>query len=236
MKLKSFLVIAFLLVGKAVYGQALLIILFGDKLATEKFQMGVNFAITASDVTGIDDTSFRRSWAFGAFGEIKLNDTWSLQPEFTIKTPGGAKDIPSGATGNSAIDSVFTSQSVIFETGSITLPFILKFKRGHFGIGVGPQVGYLVSAKNRFEGRTGNEGDLTFERDAKDGLNRWDAGVTGLVEYYFKPERKMQTLRLGLKYYLGLTDIFKDNSGDKVGNSVLLFTVGIPVGKGEASE
>jgi hypothetical protein len=231
-KLRNVILISLLLFGKVAYGQALLIILFGDKLSTEKFQMGINFAMTASDLPGLEETKLRTSWAFGALGEIKLNDTWSLQSELTIKTPGGARVESELNTGDSSIDSVFSSATVSRESSQIALPVYLKFKTKRFGIAAGPQVGYLTKAKDRFEGTTIKGTDLTVERDAKENLNRWDAGITGLVEYYFAPEKKMKTLRLGLKYYYGLTDILKNNKGDAVTNSVFLLTLGIPVGGG----
>jgi hypothetical protein len=40
----------------------------------------------------------------------------------------------------------------------------------------------------------------------------------------------MKSLRLSLKYYYGLTDILKDNQGDPLRNSILLLSLGIPVG------
>jgi len=35
--------------------QALLILLFGDKLSTESFQMGINASLSASTINGIDN-------------------------------------------------------------------------------------------------------------------------------------------------------------------------------------
>ena len=90
------------------HSQALLILLFGDKLSTENFQMGINFSIALPNINGIDGTSINTGWAFGMFGEIKINETWSLQPELTLKTPGGAKDLPYIGTGDPAVDSIIT--------------------------------------------------------------------------------------------------------------------------------
>jgi len=39
--------------------QALLILLFGDKLSNENFQAGINASLYASNFTGMDDTKYR---------------------------------------------------------------------------------------------------------------------------------------------------------------------------------
>ena len=46
----------------------------------------------------------------------------------------------------------------------------------------------------------------------------------------------MLSTRLGLKYYMGLTDIIKDNTGDAVTNSIFLLSLGIPIGGGNEEE
>lgn len=50
---KYLLVFLFLLAfNQTAQSQALLIILFGDKLSTETFQMGINASLSASDLIG----------------------------------------------------------------------------------------------------------------------------------------------------------------------------------------
>jgi len=63
MMIRAILLAFLLLAGsaQAAQSQALLIILFGDKLSTEKFQMGINADITFSGVNGLNDASTRLS-------------------------------------------------------------------------------------------------------------------------------------------------------------------------------
>ena len=79
--------------NSAANAHALLILLFGDKLSTESFQMGINASLSASTINGIDNAEYRVSWAFGAFGELRFSDNWFLHFNLTIKTPGGAKNV-----------------------------------------------------------------------------------------------------------------------------------------------
>jgi hypothetical protein len=210
--------------------QALLMLLFGDKLSTEKFQMGINAAVTASDIAGITDANFRYSWAFGAFGEVKFNDDWFLHFNLTAKTPGGAKNVQPFEEIIPEIDTLTTDISVARSFNYITLPVYVKYRLGPIKIGVGGQVGYLTSASDVYNGYTFLGDDLTMDRDIKDKLNHWDAGVTGIIDYYLNQEAKMKSMRISLTYYYGLMDILKDNPGDPWKNSFFLLSVAIPMG------
>ena len=51
-----------LFVHHAAQGQALLVLLFGDKLSTETFQLGINADVGWTGQTGLTDSSTRFSW------------------------------------------------------------------------------------------------------------------------------------------------------------------------------
>ena len=210
--------------------QALLILLFGDKLSTETFQMGINASLSASNINGLDNTDYRISWAFGAFGEVKFTDDWYLHFNLTAKTPGGAKNVEPFEDILPVIDTLTSDIQITRALNYITLPVFIKYRLGPVKLGVGAQLGYLTSAGDIYEGFTFLGDDLSMERNIRDKLNLWDAGVTGIIDYFFKPEKNMRSLRLSLTYYYGLTDILKDNTGDAWNNSIYLLSIAIPVG------
>jgi hypothetical protein len=216
--------------------QALLMILFGDKLSTETFQVGINASASASNINGISDTKFRYSWAFGAFGEIRFSDTWYLHIDLTIKTPGGAKNVQPFMPFDPIVDSLFTGGRVDRSFNYITLPVMAKYRAGAWKFGLGGQLGYLTSATDVYTGSTILGDDFTMDRRVTDFFNRWDAGLAGTVEYFFMPEKKMRSMRISLKYYYGLTDVLKDNQGDAWTNSILLLSFGIPIGGSDEEE
>lgn len=210
--------------------QALIILLFGDKLSTETFQMGINGSLSASNINGIDNTNYRISWAFGAFGEVRLSDYWFLHFNLTVKTPGGAKNVEPLVPVPPEVDTLLTGLKVTRSFNYITLPIFIKYKLGSVKLGVGAQLGYLTSADDTYDAITPLGNDLTVVTNIRDNLNHWDAGVTGIIDYFFKPEKNMRSLRISLTYYYGLTDMLKDNTGNAWNNSIFLLSVGIPVG------
>lgn len=211
-------------------GQALLIILFGDKLSTDTFQMGINASGSASTLTGLDQSAFRYDWAFGAFGEIKFSPDWFLHFDLTIKTPAGAKDVEPFMDPYDVTDSLFTGLNVTRKINYITLPVYIKYAVGSFKFGVGGQLGYMTSATDVYSGSTVLGDDFTMDRRVIDHFNRLDAGVTGMADFFFKPQEEMRSLRLSLSYYHGLLDVLKENDGKIVSNSIFLLSLAIPIG------
>ena len=226
---------------QAASGQALLIILFGDKLSTEKFQMGINADLTWSDLSGIDNTKMRMSWGFGAYGEIKLGTHWRLQPEVMVKTPAGASNFTPGAPGNpfvpvgdTLVDQAIATGTVTRSAQYITVPLSLKYVAGPIGFSAGGQIGFLLSASDELESDV-LQGQLRLNESVTNNLNTVDAGVVFGLEYALSPSKQMRSMRISVKYYLGLLDTIKNNSGNAVRNSILFVGLDIPVGGSDAA-
>lgn len=223
-------------------GQALLIILFGDKLSTETFQLGINADFGWSGLSGIDGSDLKRTWSFGAYGEIKLSDHWRLQPELTLKTPGGAEGLRAGdpgvpfePVGDSLIDAALANGTVTRSMGYVSLPVYLKYVAGPIGLGAGGQIGFLTKANDLLESDV-LQGQLQLEQSVKDSLNGLDAGLIFSLDYSLKPSLQMRSIRINAKYYLGLMDTIENNTGPAVKNSIFFIGLDIPVGGGGAAE
>ena len=226
----KYLVIIVFLYAPVSNAQALLIILFGDQLSTETFQAGINASGSASTLTGLSQGQYRYDWAFGAFGELKLSPDWFLHLDLTIKTPAGAKDVKPFEDPHEITDSIFTGLSVTRKINYITLPVYIKYAVGSFKFGVGGQVGYMTSATDVYSGSTVLGDEFSMDRKVMGYFNRWDAGLTGMVDFFFRPDEEMKSLRLSLSYYYGLLDVMKENSGSAVNNSIFLLSLAIPIG------
>ncbi|HXE84574.1 MAG TPA: hypothetical protein VN513_14715, partial [Gemmatimonadales bacterium] len=53
----------------AARGQALLVLLFGDKFASERVQGGIKFDVVGSTLSGVPNAERLRSWDLGGFIE-----------------------------------------------------------------------------------------------------------------------------------------------------------------------
>ena len=217
-------------------GQALLVLLFGDKLSTEKFQVGINADVGWTGQTNLLDSSTRFSWAFGAYGEVKLGERWRLQPELTLKTPAGAEGLfageagnPFAPTGNEDIDEVIDTGRVTRSLNYISVPVFAKYLLGPLGIGGGGYVAFLTGATDELKSDV-DQGTIRLNDGAKDQLNTVDAGLIFSLDFSLKPEAEMRSIRINGKLYYGLTDTVKDNPGESVKNWMLFLGLDIPVG------
>jgi hypothetical protein len=224
------------------HGQALLVLLFGDKLSTEKFQLGINADVGWTGQTNLLDSSTRFSWAFGAYGEVKLGERWRLQPELTLKTPAGAKGLfageagnPFAPTGNEDIDEVIDTGRVTRSLNYISVPVFAKYLLGPIGIGGGGYVAFLTGATDELSSDV-DQGRVRLNESSKDYLNTVDAGLILSLDFALKPQAEMRSIKINGKLYYGLTDTVKDNPGESVKNWMLFLGLDVPVGGKKAVE
>lgn len=136
----------------------------------------------------------------GAFADIGVSENFGVQPELFYSSLGAKQK---GTDGD---------PDATLDLGYINLPILAKYKNSGFSAFLGPQIGYLLSAKAKSGGTT---------EDEKSQLKSTDfSGVIG-VGY---------TLTSGLgfdaRYQIGFSDISKNSGSDgSLKNSA--FLVGI---------
>jgi hypothetical protein len=217
------------------HGQAILVLLFGDKFASEKLQGGIKVDMAWSTLTGLPDAERLRSFAVGGFLELKLGTRVSLQPEFTFKFPAGAKGLPFTSTGEPRVDSAFATASnvsVARTLGYVTVPILAKVTFGRLRLGVGPQLGYVVKAFDHYTGSVAREDDLSYDVALWSRVNRWDAGISVLAELALSGSRGLQSLRVRAGWYRSFSDALSDAPGT---NDILSLGLGVPIGGPKAA-
>ena len=213
----------------AAHGQVLLGILFGDKLASEKFHIGLTAGANFSDISGVDGTKVKAGLVLGLLGEWKLSDNLFLQPELLPFYYAGAKNMPPGGLeGIPELEDEVLDKERQTNLKYFEIPILLKYAlgNGRWHLGAGPQIGFLTSAQDMYDGVIENE--ITIKADRKEMLNSTDAGVAFVLEYKTAPTPF--AMGVTARYYLGLTDIVKDNTGDALYNRI--FTLGITMAMG----
>ena len=131
----------------------------------------------------------------GAFAEFKVSDKFAVQPEL-LYSAQGAKFSEAGA-------------SSTFNLNYINIPVMAKFNVAEaFTLEVGPQIGFLMSAKA--------EGV-----DFKELCNSTDFGLNFGAGYNLS-----ETTSLGLRYNMGLSDVLKNQVDGSSKNSSIQLSFG----------
>ena len=215
---------------RALHAQAILVLLFGDKFASETVQGGVKFDVVGTTLAGLPDAERKWSWALGGFIEVKLDRRLSIQPEFTFKSPAGAQGLPFVPTGEPEVDNAFTAAADVSVTrtlGYITIPVLLKLTAGRFRFGAGPQIGYLVRAEDRYIGSVAREDDLSYTKSLWSRVHYWDGGISLLGEFALAPHLGLRSGRVRVTWYRSFGDVLSDTPG---GNDVLGIGFALPIG------
>jgi hypothetical protein len=166
---------------------------------------GANFASVGGDET--DDFGTRTSFHFGVTAGISVSDKFSVQPELVYSSQGASYDFD-GFDGDVKLDY-------------LNLPIMAQFQVADgFSIEVGPQFGFLMSAKVEAEGE---------EEDIKDELKGLDLAAGIGVNYAMA-----SGLNFGARYNLGLSNVNDGEGSDDIKNqnNVIQVSIGYRFGGG----
>ena len=180
---------------------------FGFVNAQEKADMafgvkgGLNIStITNADVDGVNSKSLIGFHA-GFFGEFMISNKFAIQPEVLYSAQGTELEFE-GISGDLKLDY-------------ITIPVMAKYYVADaFSLELGPQIGFLVSAK----AKSGGESE-----DVKDELKSTDVSLNFGLGYDIT-----QNFMIGARYSLGLTRLQDEliPGEDESKNSVFQISVG----------
>ncbi|MDI6050685.1 MAG: porin family protein [Bacteroidota bacterium] len=192
---------------KKIILMVVMVFTFGFVNAQEKADMafgvkgGLNIStITNADVDGVNTKSLV-GFHVGFFGEFMISNKFAIQPEVLYSAQGTELEFE-GISGDLKLDY-------------ITIPVMAKYYVADaFSLELGPQIGFLVSAK----AKSGGESE-----DVKDELKSTDVSLNFGAGYDITPN-----FMIGVRYSLGLTrlqdEIFPGEDESK--NSVFQISVG----------
>lgn len=209
--------------------QALIMLLFGDKLASESFIGGINAGLSMTTFGNVPNATYRIDWSFGAFMEWDLGHDWSVSPEVTFKTPAGSNGMSGLWTERQDIVDSLTDPKESARLSYVTIPVLIKYQIGPLRAFVGPKVGYVVAATDNITGQGPDGGRMDAEKLSFSRVNRWDVGFDLGCEFLVDPTLGMQSMRLSLRYYLGLLDVYHSDNVTTTNHGFYL-NLGIPMG------
>ena len=182
----------------------------------QEFKFGAKTGLNVSTLTGdVEDVKSKIGFHIGGFAEIKFGEKFAIQPELLFSTQGAKSEYTEGFEGF----DVNVEENL--KLNYINLPIMAKyFVTEKLNIQAGPQVGFLMSAKNDYKASFGGESE-SEEVDIKDETNSIDFGVNFGLGYDFT-----ENIFVEARYNLGLTDLPKEDSDFKAKNAVFQLSLG----------
>ena len=189
-------------------GQAALIaLLFGDKVASENFNLSLEVGMNFSDISNFENAKKRRGAInFGIAGNIRLSDNWYVSPNVYFWSRRRLHlNSFSLYTGNPSIDSQFVDVPTNFVMNYIDVPVLFSYQTDNkkFRFSTGPQLSFMQNTTASFSGVDGD-----FEQDFNELVHDIDFGALIDVAYILGKAHKGKGLHLHFRYYYGFTNVF----------------------------
>lgn len=228
--MKKYLVIVFLIVSSyQANSQVLISLLFGDKLNSPGMEFGLEGGVNFSHISGLESNARLSSFNLGFYFDIRINDPWYLYTGLLVKSRLGTNKLSNADLEFLQTDVYQGKGDYSQELNYFIVPALARYKlKNRIYLEAGPQFGLLHKAWVEFNSDVEGK-DARIRQYNKDNINRLDAGLTGGMGYQLIDGKGMT---IGIKYYVGLVDVYKDKPGTK-NNSVFL-KVNIPIGAAKA--
>lgn len=225
MKKTIFITLTFLLLSSTVMkGQAaLLVLIFGDKAATENFHFSLKLGVNYSIIHGYEEGRNAASLNFGLVNNIRLTDKLTLVPEFIPLAARQIKDVPVETTGNPDLDDLLVEvESANRKLSYIDIPVLLKVKLSErFSIAAGPQISFLTGASDTYKSIPIEDVRLTTEVDIKSLVNKIDVGAAIDLTYILVHPKGGKGINLFLRYNKGFMNLATESESTKYTSSII---------------
>ncbi|MGB7841507.1 MAG: porin family protein [Salinimicrobium sp.] len=191
---------------KLLLAGALLFVGISSTIAQE-IQWGVKAGANYSTLTIDEDVDYMVGFHAGVLAEFPLTAKFSLQPELLYSLEGAKSEY------NFKEEEWIIHSKDKLKLGYFNLPVMAKYEvtRG-LSLETGPQIGYLLSAKDEYEISANFPEDVkeSGTEDVKDQLKKVSFGLNFGAAYEFQ-----NNLFLQARYHLGLSEISDFDEGDQ---------------------
>ena len=224
---KYILVLFFMFFVYNLQSQVLIALLLGDKLNTGKIEFGLDGGFNYSRIGGLESNSFSDSFFLGFYFDIKVKDHWLLNTGVLVKSTLGADKL-------TAADLSYLEVTIpdngngdyTLKMSAFLVPILAKYQfKNHFHVEAGPQVGWIYRSWIEYNYEDDDGNSVRIKEDNKDIINWFDIGVAGGVGYQFL---KGLGWTVNVRYYYGLTNVYKGKSGTN--NSSIFLKLNVPIG------
>jgi hypothetical protein len=173
---------------------------------TPFFQAGIKGGVNVTKVDGISfKDEFKFGYQLGGFAQIKLSDTWQIQPEVLFNQYNTRTD--------TSLGNVFKISNLNnVQLNYLSVPLLLSYTPAKFiSFQAGPQYAILLDKhKNLFE-------------NGKDAFKSGDLSILGGVQV------NISNFRFGARYFIGLADINDVGKSDKWKNQGFTLSLGLRI-------
>jgi len=229
---KILLVLTAFFIVHTSYSQVLMTLIFGDKLNSDMLEFGLDGGGNFSKITGMDSRKFFIDWNLGFYFDflLKENTPWYLNTGVLVKSRVGAGKLTDNDLTFLGINKMNVTGEYDQKINYFLVPLLAKYRKKQFYVEAGTQLGLMYKGWVEFTSDSANVTSV-IKSENKEMINRIDAGLMAGTGYHMKGRTGWT---FGIRYYWGLSNVYKDTPGRK--NQSLFLKVMIPIGRGKCAQ
>lgn len=225
---KSIVVLLISLFTYQAHSQVLITLLLGDKLNSDKVEFGLEGGANFSHISSLQSTKYNPNFNLGFYFDIEIKKSWRLYTGVLVKSTLGTNHLSVSDLAQLGATTYSASGTYSQKVNYFLVPVLAKYQfKNRMYLEAGPQAGLMSKGWIEFNSDSSNTTAKIKEKNTDD-IHRIDFGLVGGLGYKFQ---KTQGMSIGIKYYYGLLDVYKDIAGSN--NSSLFIKVNIPIGAGK---
>lgn len=208
---KLFLAVGLFFISHASFSQAaILALIFGDKVASEKFNLSLEVGGVFGDISDVPNADGGMNGLnFGIGLNSKLADNFYVSGNayFLAKRNFSLSSF-SLVSNNFELDAVFQDVKTNVEMNFIEVPILFSYQTNNrkMRFSVGPQFEFLQKSSAKY-----NHPEGVFEKSFSRYTNNFDWGPVFNISYLLNSANNGKGLHLHARYYLGTKDILNSN-------------------------
>jgi hypothetical protein len=228
---KSVLLILFLVCCLQAQSQILMSLLFGDKLNSEGLEFGLEGGFNWSSINGLDANDRLGALSLGFYFDITLKNQWNIYTGILGISRLGTDGLTQRDLDLLGIEPQTENGDYTQHMRYFILPVLIKYNfQNRIYLEAGPQFGLMYDAWVEYNAEQ-NGRETQIKDFNKDAINPLDAGLIVGTGYKLMPDNGMT---IGIKYYHGLANVYKGQSGTT--NNSIFLKVNIPIGAKKAAK
>lgn len=200
---------------------ALIALIFGDKVASEKFHLSVDLGMNISSLPGLEQQQHTRGLYFGLGTFIKLDEKWTLNPEFKPLSPRGARSV----LPLNDYSSVLSDVTYDIDLNYIDIPVLIQYRINEkLFASAGPQVSFLTSATQVASGNLPSGNVVDLEESVKSSFKPIHLSIPVELGYSLSDSRKGKGMNIKFRYNFGVSQVIALSSiGTSSGSTFQIF-------------
>lgn len=193
----------------SVSGQAAIIaILFGDKVASENFNISMEVGGAYANFSDLDNVDWAKfGLNFGIAGNARLSKNFFVSPGiYFLARRNMLISSFNLNTGTPELDQQFQNVSGELSLSYIDIPILLSYQTNNkkFRFSLAPQISILQDADAIYKGESGD-----FHSNLRSDLESVDYGGMIDIAYVLGKAHKGRGIFIHARYYQGFTDVIK---------------------------